>query len=174
MKSFALSVSSSLLLVLTSCQTSAVKETPPPSAEPSVEPSTPPIAVSASTSATPTPDSNGLYTTASGLQYRILASGPADGRSPSSFDQVTVHYRGTLADGTVFDSSVERGVPSTFGVSQVIPGWREALKLMKPGDQWALFIPARLAYGNRAVGDKIPPNSDLIFHVALIQVITGP
>jgi FKBP-type peptidyl-prolyl cis-trans isomerase FklB len=171
MKSFALSISSSLLLFLTSCQTSAVKETPLPSAEPPVEPTTPPVAVSASINATPTPDSNGLYTTASGLQYRILASGPATGRSPTSFDSVSVHYRGTLTDGTVFDSSVERGVPATFGVSQVIPGWREALKLMKPGDQWALYIPARLAYGPRAVGDKIPPNSDLIFHVALIHVL---
>jgi FKBP-type peptidyl-prolyl cis-trans isomerase FklB len=169
MNSLALSVSASLLLVLTSCQTSAVKETPPPPAAPPVEPATPPVAVSASVA--PTPDSNGLYTTASGLQYRILASGPAAGRSPTSFDSVIVHYRGTLTDGTVFDSSVERGVPATFGVSQVIPGWREALKLMKPGDQWALYIPARLAYGPRAVGDKIPPNSDLIFHVALIQVL---
>jgi FKBP-type peptidyl-prolyl cis-trans isomerase FklB len=101
----------------------------------------------------------------------VLASGPADGRSPSFFDSVMVHYRGTLTDGTVFDSSIERGVPATFGVGQVIAGWSEALRLMKPGDQWELFIPARLAYGNRAVGDKIPPNSDLIFKVALLQIV---
>lgn len=178
MKSLALSVSSSLLLFLTSCQNGSALKTPPPALEPSAAAASAsttatPTAAAASSSAALTPDSSGLYTTASGLQYRVLASGPADGRSPSSFDQVTVHYRGTLTDGTVFDSSVERGVPSTFGVSQVIPGWREALKLMKPGDQWALFIPARLAYGNRAVGDKILPNSDLIFHVALIQIISG-
>lgn len=86
---------------------------------------------------------------------------------------MTVHYIGKLTDGTVFDSSVERGQPATFGVAQVIPGWTEALQLMKPGDQWVLYIPARLAYGNRAVGSKIPPNSDLVFQVALIQVGTG-
>jgi FKBP-type peptidyl-prolyl cis-trans isomerase FklB len=178
MKSFSLSISSGLLLFLTGCKSGPSLETPPPAVEAST------AAASASTTASPstatasapaalTPDSNGFYTTASGLQYRILASGPADGRSPSGFDQVTVHYRGTLIDGTVFDSSVERGVPATFSLSQVIPGWREALKLMKPGDQWALYIPASLAYGNRAVGDKISPNSDLIFHVALIQIVTG-
>lgn len=119
-------------------------------------------------------DSSSKVTTASGLQYRVLATGPAEGRSPSYFDSVMVHYRGTLTDGTVFDSSIERGVPATFGVGQVIAGWTEALKLMKPGDQWELFIPSRLAYGNRAVGDKIPPNSDLIFKVALIQIIGAP
>ena len=127
--------------------------------------------------AAPTPaataDSSGRVRTASGLQYRVLSSGPADGRSPSYFDSVMVHYRGMLTDGTVFDSSVERGQPATFGLGQVIPGWTEALKLMKPGDQWVLYIPARLAYGNRAMGDKIPPNSDLIFQVALIQVISA-
>lgn len=111
-----------------------------------------------------------MFTTPSGLQYRIVASGPAGGRSPTLMDTVSVHYRGMLTDRTVFDSSIDRGQPASFGVSQVIPGWTEALQLMKPGDQWVLYIPARLAYGSRAVGDKIPPNSDLVFQVALLQV----
>ena len=153
-------LSPALLLFAASCKTAPLKE-----AEPVPTTSATPPAAS------PTPDSTGKITTSSGLQYRVLASGPADGRSPSFFDSVMVHYRGTLTDGTVFDSSIERGVPATFGVGQVIAGWSEALRLMKPGDQWELFIPARLAYGNRAVGDKIPPNSDLIFKVALLQIV---
>ncbi|MDB6140589.1 MAG: peptidylprolyl isomerase FKBP-type [Verrucomicrobiaceae bacterium] len=112
----------------------------------------------------------GVVTTASGLQYQVLSSGPATGRSPLRSETVKVHYRGTLTDGTVFDSSIERGLPAVFGVGQVIPGWTEALQLMKPGDKWMLFIPARLAYGERAMGDKIPPNSTLIFLVELLDV----
>ena len=112
-------------------------------------------------------------TTASGLRYQVLASGPANGRSPTPSDSVTVHYRGTLTNGTVFDSSYDRGIPATFGVSQVIPGWTEALQLMKPGDKWMLHIPARLAYGERAMGDKIPANSDLVFQVELLQIVGG-
>ena len=80
-----------------------------------------------------------------------------------------MHYKGTLTNGTVFDSSYERGAPATFGVSQVIPGWTEALQLMKPGDQWLLFVPSHLAYGGQSMGN-IPPNSDLIFQVHLLQV----
>jgi FKBP-type peptidyl-prolyl cis-trans isomerase FklB len=114
---------------------------------------------------------DGMVTTASGLRYRVLASGPAGGRSPGFFNSVVVHYRGTLTDGTVFDSSIERGQPATFGVGQVIPGWTEALRLMKPGDEWLVYIPSRLAYGSQAVGSKIPPNSDLIFQMALLQVV---
>lgn len=171
MKSLLLPVTSAFLILLTGCQTKPVrKAVPPPDAPPATAPA---VTMPSVNAGTPTPDSSGRITTASGLQYRILASGPAGGRSPTHFDSVVVHYRGTLTDGTVFDSSVERGVPATFGVSQVIRGWSEALKLMKPGDQWALYIPARLAYGDRAVGDKIPPNSDLIFHVALIEVVSG-
>ena len=108
--------------------------------------------------------------TASGLQYQVVASGPATGRSPTRLDTVKVHYRGTLTNGTVFDSSLERGMPAVFGVGQVIPGWTEALQLMKPGDKWMLYIPARLAYGDRAMGDKIPANSTLIFLVELLEI----
>ncbi|TDU63147.1 FKBP-type peptidyl-prolyl cis-trans isomerase FklB [Prosthecobacter fusiformis] len=175
MKSLSISLSSALLLFVTGCQTETKKEEAAKSAA-----QTPPAMASAQANVAPTstpassaPDGAGWVTTASGLRYRVLASGPAEGRSPTMFDTVMVHYRGTLTDGTVFDSSIERGQPATFGVGQVIPGWTEALRVMKPGDQWVLYIPSGLAYGSRAVGDKIPANSDLIFQVALIQVVGG-
>jgi FKBP-type peptidyl-prolyl cis-trans isomerase FklB len=171
MKSIPIAMSSVILLLVVSCKTTPLKEAVPLPKEQAPQPAVNPV--STVNQSTPVVDSSGKVTTASGLQYRVLASGPADGRSPSFFDSVMVHYRGTLTDGTVFDSSIERGVPATFGVGQVIAGWTEALKLMKPGDQWELYIPARLAYGNQAVGDKIPPNSDLIFKVALLQIVGG-
>ncbi|MES2507738.1 MAG: FKBP-type peptidyl-prolyl cis-trans isomerase [Verrucomicrobiota bacterium] len=156
--------SAALLLCLTACQTEPVKK------KKTVR--QPPVpGVGGAAAVTPSVSPSGVVTTASGLQYRVLASGPTYGRSPSYSDSVSVHYHGTLADGTVFDSSIERGQPATFGVGQVIPGWTEALQLMKPGDKWLLLIPARLAYGNRAVGGKIPPNSDLIFQVELLEVV---
>jgi FKBP-type peptidyl-prolyl cis-trans isomerase FklB len=111
----------------------------------------------------------GVITTASGLQYTVLTAGK--GKSPKAEDNVTVHYTGKLTDGTVFDSSVERGEPATFGVSQVIPGWTEALQLMKEGDKWQIVIPENLAYGERgAGGGQIPPFATLIFEVELIKV----
>lgn len=109
-----------------------------------------------------------VVTTASGLQYRIIEEGSGD--SPKPGDQVTVHYTGRLLDGTVFDSSVERGAPATFGVTQVIPGWVEALQMMKPGAKWELFIPSALAYGPQGAGGLIGPDSMLIFDVELIKV----
>lgn len=110
----------------------------------------------------------GVKTTASGLQYRVINSGA--GKMPTAEQSVTVHYTGKLIDGTVFDSSVERGEPATFGVSQVIDGWTEALQLMKEGDKWELFIPSDLAYGERGAGGRIPPYSTLIFEVELIKI----
>ena len=107
--------------------------------------------------------------TESGLQYEVLHEG--DGPVPTAADQVEVHYIGKLIDGTVFDSSVERGVPATFGVTQVIPGWVEALQLMKAGSKWRLFIPSQLAYGPQGAGNVIGPNSTLIFDVELLKVI---
>ncbi|MCP5557113.1 MAG: FKBP-type peptidyl-prolyl cis-trans isomerase [Verrucomicrobiaceae bacterium] len=175
MKSSILALSSTLLLLVTGCQSSLDLDTDPAPITQSPKPPANPLTSGSALSPAPAPvaDSTGKVTTASGLQYRVLKSGPANGISPTFFDSVVVHYRGTLTDGTVFDSSIDRGVPATFGVGQVIPGWTEALKLMKPGDQWVLYIPSRLAYGSRAVGDKIPPNSDLIFQVALLQVVNG-
>jgi FKBP-type peptidyl-prolyl cis-trans isomerase FklB len=102
------------------------------------------------------------------LQYKILKSGTGD--SPKKTDTVTVHYTGTLIDGTVFDSSVQRGQPATFPVSGVIPGWTEALQMMKVGDKWQLFIPAKLAYGEQSPSPKIGPNSTLIFEVELLDI----
>ena len=106
--------------------------------------------------------------TPSGLQYEVLEEGT--GKQPSAGDNVTVHYTGKLIDGTVFDSSVDRGAPATFGVTQVIPGWVEALQMMKEGAKWRLFIPSNLAYGPNGAGNIIGPNSTLIFDVRLIKV----
>lgn len=113
----------------------------------------------------------GVKTTASGLQYEVLASGPEGGVSPDANDKVKVHYHGTLIDGSVFDSSVDRGQPIEFAVSGVIKGWTEALQLMKKGDKFKLFIPSELAYGARGAGPKIGPHSALVFEVELLDVI---
>ncbi len=110
---------------------------------------------------------DGVMTTASGLQYKVLEAG--EGEMPSSDSLVQVHYEGRLLDGTVFDSSYERGVPVEFGVTQVIPGWTEALQLMPEGSKWQLFIPPQLGYGPSGAGGLIGPNSLLIFDVELIQ-----
>lgn len=110
-----------------------------------------------------------VKTTPSGLQYEVLVEG--DGPMPKSTDRVEVHYTGKLIDGTVFDSSVDRGVPATFGVTQVIPGWVEALQLMKAGSKWRLFIPSQLAYGPQGAGGVIGPNATLIFDVELLRVL---
>ncbi len=110
----------------------------------------------------------GVTTLPSGLQYKVIAKGT--GASPKKTDSVTVHYKGTLIDGTEFDSSYKRGQPATFRVDGVIAGWTEALTLMKPGAKWQLFIPANLAYGERGAGSRIGPNSTLIFEVELIKV----
>ena len=116
-------------------------------------------------------DKEGVETTDSGLQYKVLEEG--DGPTPSKSDSVTVHYTGELIDGTVFDSSRERGEPVTFPVDAVIPGWTEALQLMKEGAKYELYIPADLAYGERGAGAQIGPNETLIFDVELIEVDDG-
>ncbi len=110
-----------------------------------------------------------VHTTSSGLQYEVLAEGT--GAMPAASDQVVVHYTGKLIDGTVFDSSVERGEPATFGVTQVIAGWVEALQMMKAGSKWRLYIPGNLAYGPNGAGNLIGPNATLIFDVELLQVV---
>lgn len=110
----------------------------------------------------------GVKVTASGLQYQVLSSG--NGKAPTATDKVTVNYVGKLVDGTEFDSSYARNEPATFTVNQVIPGWTEALQLMKEGDKWMLFIPSNLAYGEQGAGGQIPPNATLIFEVELLKV----
>lgn len=110
-----------------------------------------------------------VVTLESGLQYEILTKGT--GRIPTATDSVKVHYEGTLIDGNVFDSSVSRGEPATFGVTQVISGWVEALQLMPVGSKWKLFIPSELAYGAQGAGQSIAPHSALIFEVELLDII---
>ncbi|MFT4726820.1 MAG: peptidylprolyl isomerase [Granulosicoccus sp.] len=113
-------------------------------------------------------NTDGLQSTASGLQYKVLETGTGSAH-PTATDRVKVHYHGTLIDGTVFDSSVDRREPISFGLNQVIPGWTEGLQLMVVGEKTRLFIPSELAYGNRAAG-KIEPGSTLIFDVELIGI----
>lgn len=110
----------------------------------------------------------GIRALPSGLQYKVLSEG--SGRTPQPTDSVTVNYKGTLIDGTEFDSSYKRGQSATFKVSGVIRGWTQALQLMKEGSKWQLFVPPDLAYGERGAGRSIPPNSTLIFEVELISV----
>ncbi len=110
-----------------------------------------------------------VSTTDSGLQWEVLESGTA-GDKPELTSEVVTHYHGTFVDGTVFDSSVERGEPATFGVNQVIPGWTEALQMMSPGDKWRIACPPKLAYGPQGAGDAIPPNTALVFEIHLIAI----
>ena len=111
----------------------------------------------------------GVITTASGLQYQVLREG--NGKKPSAKDSVKCHYEGFLIDGTVFDSSVQRGEPAVFGLQQVIAGWTEGLQLMQEGGKYRFFIPYRLAYGEGGAGQLIPPYAALIFDVELLEVI---
>lgn len=110
----------------------------------------------------------GVVTLPSGLQYKVVTAGT--GKTPTANDTVKTHYRGTLIDGTEFDSSYGRGEPATFPVNRVIPGWTEALQLMKEGDKWQLFIPSKLAYGENGAGAKIGPNATLIFDIELLSI----
>lgn len=110
-----------------------------------------------------------VKTTASGLQYEIIKDGK--GQIPAATDRVKVHYHGTLINGNVFDSSVSRGEPATFGVTQVIQGWVEALQLMPVGSKWKLFIPSELAYGAQGAGQSIAPHTTLIFEVELLDIV---
>lgn len=110
----------------------------------------------------------GVVTLPSGLQYKVIKSGT--GKTPKLADTVETHYRGTLIDGTEFDSSIKRGQTATFPVNGVIPGWTEALQKMKEGDKWQLFVPSNLAYGERGAGRDIGPNATLLFEVELIAV----
>lgn len=118
----------------------------------------------------------GVKTLPSGLQYKIVRSGPATGIRPQRSDEVKVHYEGKLAaDGKIFDSSYERGAPAAMPLRALIPAWVEALQLMRPGDEWILYVPPAMGYGEEgAGGGEIPPNSVLIFRIELIDVLPGP
>ena len=112
----------------------------------------------------------GVVVTDSGLQYLVLESGDPAGMSPTPADTVVVHYHGTLVDGTVFDSSYNRGEPATFSLQSIIPGWIEVLQLMRPGDKWSIVLPPELAYGERGAGQSIGPNEVLKFDIELLEV----
>lgn len=107
--------------------------------------------------------------TASGLQYQVIEEGA--GASPKASDKVRVHYRGTLMNGTEFDSSYSRGKPAEFPVNRLIPGWTEALQMMKPGSKWVIYVPEHLAYGKKSPSRDIPPSSLLIFEMELLNVL---
>ena len=113
----------------------------------------------------------GVVTLPSGLQYEVINEGNV-GHYAKATDQVQCHYEGTLIDGTLFDSSIKRGQPATFGVNQVIPGWVEALQLMPEGAKWKLYIPSDLAYGAQGAGEMIPPHSTLVFEVELMKILS--
>ena len=115
-------------------------------------------------------DKDGVEVTDSGLQYQVLESGEEGAQSPTLEDTVEVHYKGMLRDGTVFDSSIERDKPAVFGLKHIIPGWQEALPMMKVGDKWKLFLPPELGYGEQGAGGDIGPNEVLIFEVELLDV----
>lgn len=162
---------------LTSCKT---KSQDAETASPTVQPSDPNnLASDGSGAATPYPSqsgaaqvpaqSSGMQKTYSGLQYQVIREGT--GRRPSQYQRVKVHYHGTLPNGTVFDSSVQRGQPSSFGLNQVIAGWREGIPLMREGAKYRFIVPPNLAYGARGMPPKIGPNQTLIFDVELIQVL---
>lgn len=116
---------------------------------------------------------DGVTETESGLQYSVVSSGSDAAPQPGPSDTVVVHYRGTLLDGTEFDSSHSRGVPATFSLNGIIPGWKEALQLMRVGDKWNVVVPPELAYGQRGAGGRIGPNETLLFEIELLEVKGG-
>ena len=113
----------------------------------------------------------GVITLPDGLQYKIVHAGADNGQKPVATDEVRVDYEGKLLSGKIFDSSFARGVPAEFEVDRLIPAWTEALQMMKPGDEWVLYVPASLAYGEQGAGEDIPPNSALVFRIRLLGVL---
>ena len=117
---------------------------------------------------------SGVKTTASGLQYGVIATGPSDGAMPTASSIVQVNYEGKLLDGTVFDSSFARGQAAEFPVGQLIPAWVEALQMMRPGDEWTIWVPPSIGYGEAGAPGAIPPNALLIFRMRLEKIVGGP
>jgi FKBP-type peptidyl-prolyl cis-trans isomerase len=161
----------SLAVIAAACLVGCNKSSEPPSATPSANPasSSTPTAPAAPAASAPTAAAGEWKTTASGLKYQVLKQGTGT-VSPKATDTVNVHYHGTLMDGTVFDSSVQRGQPISFPLNGVIPGWTEGLQLMKVGDKFKFEIPPNLAYGANSPSPKIPPNSTLVFEVELLGI----
>jgi len=115
----------------------------------------------------------GVKVLPSGLAYKVLSSGPETGAHPGPRDEVKVDYVGSLPSGQVFDSSVERGAPAVMGLDGLVPAWQEALPLMRPGDEWIIYAPPKLGYGEQGAGGVIPPNSALVFKIKLIGVLSA-
>lgn len=163
---FLLSLSFCGFFTLVSCKTNE-----PDFESPTVQPSDPGSLQSDGSAASPVPAAapSGMQRTYSGLQYQVLR--PGNGPRPSTYNKVKVHYHGTLTNGVVFDSSKQRGQPTTFGVTQVIPGWTEGLQLMQKGAKYKFIIPPNLAYGQRGAPPKIGPNETLIFEVELLDIL---
>jgi peptidylprolyl isomerase/FKBP-type peptidyl-prolyl cis-trans isomerase FklB len=113
----------------------------------------------------------GVVVLPSGLQYKIVRSGPADGRTPRPRDELKINYEGTLLSGQVFDSTFTTGAPVVLKLDHLVPGWMEALPKMRPGDEWMLYIPAKLGYGAHGAGGVIPPNAVLVFRIQLLGVL---
>lgn len=116
----------------------------------------------------------GVHVLPDGLQFEVVRTGPSNGLRPQLGDEVKVNYEGKLIDGRVFDSSFERGAPDAMPLKGVIKGWQEALQLMRPGDEWIVYVPPALGYGDQGAGDTIPPGAALIFRIELIDVLPGP
>ncbi len=116
----------------------------------------------------------GVKVLPSGLAYKVVRSGAATGLKPQLTDEVKVHYEGKTQDGNVFDSSYERGAPAAMPLRGLIPGWQEALQLMRPGDEWVLYVPSNLGYGEEGAGGEISPGAPLQFRIELIDVLPGP
>ncbi|MEW5683780.1 MAG: FKBP-type peptidyl-prolyl cis-trans isomerase [Pseudomonadota bacterium] len=163
MKRFALLAAAALALA--ACQ--------PKAKESVVDPSTQPQSEQSKAFMEKSVKEVGVKTLPSGLAYKIVRSGPETGMKPQLTDEVKVHYEGALEDGTVFDSSYQRGQPAAMPLNGLIPGWQEALQLMRPGDEWILYVPSNLGYGEMGAG-QIPPGSPLIFRIELIDVLPGP
>ena len=116
----------------------------------------------------------GVVVLPSGLQYKVLRSGPATGPHPAEGDEIKVHYEGKLVDGAVFDSTLASGQPAVMPLAHLVPGWMEALPLMRPGDEWELYVPPKLGYGDEGAGGVIPPGAVLIFKLQLLGVLAQP
>jgi FKBP-type peptidyl-prolyl cis-trans isomerase FklB len=113
----------------------------------------------------------GVVALPSGLQYKVVKSGPPTGLHPKPGDEIRVHYEGALVDGTVFDSTLQSGQPAVMTLGGLVPGWMEALPMMRPGDEWILYVPAKLGYGDRGAGGVIPPGATLVFKLQLLGVL---
>jgi FKBP-type peptidyl-prolyl cis-trans isomerase len=168
MKSIPLSLTAIAALSLAACNKTATPAEEPaaPKADAPADAANP---AAPDTAATPAAPADGVKTTASGLKYEVMKSGSGTVH-PKATDTVTVHYHGTLLNGKVFDSSVQRGTPASFPLNQVIKGWTEGVQLMKVGDKFKFTIPAELAYGASSPSPDIPPNSTLVFEVELLGI----